>query len=286
MIVPQKLRARERQTAKTGTAFKDASDRRRHRLERGTGLREDLRDPAVVNGDRECVASWDCLHRLGVRIQLAYEGIAILFRCGCKLRDERLDLIATSIFQSCGAAEIRGVCLDERWIEIVLTNQQAQLITQSRLALARAVRSSMTIRMRRGCGGLLRSRERSELFDTAESDSVSFSESAIDGSRLGHAHFGASDEGRRVGGIGVSITDESLRMRRLENCCAEDPAAHERVGLSLLQNSPDSKASRSKSYSQQTRVRHVPLSIDAQNLAVRDGKAMGSRQVTQAPTIS
>jgi hypothetical protein len=33
-------------------------------------------------------------------------------------------------------------------------------------------------------------------------------------------------------------------------------------------------------------VRHVPLSIDTQNLALQDGKAMGSRQVTQGPKVS
>src|SRR5579864_2910678 len=57
MIVPQTLRAQERQTGSTETAFAHASDRRRNRLERGTGLREDFHDPVAVNGDRECVAS-------------------------------------------------------------------------------------------------------------------------------------------------------------------------------------------------------------------------------------
>jgi hypothetical protein len=53
-----------------------------------------------------------------------------------------------------------------------------------------------------------------------------------------------------------------------------------------LQNSPNSKASRAKSYSEQARVRHIPSSIDAQNLALRDGKMMGSRQVAQASKVS
>jgi len=140
--------------------------------------------------------------------------------------------------------------------------------------------------MRRGRGRLLRSRERPEFFDTAEADSVGFSESPVDGSRLGDTHLGAADQGRRVGGIGVAITDESLRAAGLENCCAEDPAARKGVGLAFLQDGPDSKASRAKSYSKETRVRHVPLSIDTQNLALREGKAMGSRQVTQAPKVS
>jgi hypothetical protein len=140
--------------------------------------------------------------------------------------------------------------------------------------------------MRRGREGPLRSRERPELLNTAEPDSVGFSESPVDGSRLGDTHLGAADQGRRVGRIGIAVTNETFRARRFENCRAEDPAARDRIGLSFLQDGPDSKASRAKSYSKETRVRHVPLSVDTQNLALREGKTMGSRQVTQAPKVS
>jgi hypothetical protein len=132
----------------------------------------------------------------------------------------------------------------------------------------------------------LLSREGTELFDTAEPDSVGFSESPVDGSGFGHTHFGAADQRRRVGGIGVAITNETLRPGRFVNGGPKNPAAHERVRLSLLQNSPNSKASRAKSYSEQARVRHIPSSIGAQNLALRDRKMMGSRQVAQAPKVS
>jgi hypothetical protein len=55
--------------------------------------------------------------------------------------------------------------------------------------------------------------------------------------------------------------------------------------VSLLQNSQDSNASRAQSYSEQTGVRHIPSSVDAHNLASRDGKTKGSRNVAQAPKL-
>ena len=104
--------------------------------------------------------------------------------------------------------------------------------------------------MRRGREGLLRSRERPELFDTAEAYPVSFSESPVDGSRLGDTHFGTTDQQGRIKWIGITLANKPLRAAGLENCCTEDPAAGERIGLSLLQGSPDSKASRAKGYSE------------------------------------
>jgi hypothetical protein len=73
---------------------------------------------------------------LGVRIQLANEGVTIFLRRGCELSDEGFDQIAAGSFESFSAAEIRSVCLHERWIEVVLTNQKAKSVTQSRLAIA------------------------------------------------------------------------------------------------------------------------------------------------------
>ena len=117
----------------------NASDRKTKQPVPGKGLREDFHHPAVVNADPESVASRFCLRRLGVRVKLARKGVSVFIRQGRKLGDEGLHPIAARIFESCGATEICGVCLYKRWIEIVLTNQQAQLVTQSRLAVAGAV---------------------------------------------------------------------------------------------------------------------------------------------------
>ena len=89
--------------------------------------------------------------------------------------------------------------------------------------------------MRRGQGHL-RSGERPKLFDAAEADSISLSEGSVDGSRLGDAHFGAADQGRRVRGISITVANKPLRTAGLKNCCAEDPAARDRIGLSFLQS--------------------------------------------------
>jgi hypothetical protein len=104
--------------------------------------------------------------------------------------------------------------------------------------------------MRPGRDGHLRSGERTEFFDTAKSDSVGLSKSSVDGPRLGNTHFGTTDQQGRIEWIGITVANKPLRAAGLENCCTEDPAAGERIGLSLLQGSPDSKASRAKGYSE------------------------------------
>jgi hypothetical protein len=73
---------------------------------------------------------------LNVRVEFAHEGFSIVLRRACELGDEGFDQIATGFFKSFRAAEIRGVRLHQRWIEIVLTDQQTELVTQSRLAIA------------------------------------------------------------------------------------------------------------------------------------------------------
>src|ERR1700722_15105477 len=160
---------------------------------------------------------------LRVRIQFADECVSILLRSGRKLSDERFDQVTARIFKSRGAAEIRGVRLNERWIEIVLANQQAQLVTQSRLSVARAVCSRMTIRLRPGRERHLRSGERPGLFDTTKAYSVSLPKGTVARANPGNPHFGTGKEGRCFRGIGITVPDEPLRAAALENCRAEDP---------------------------------------------------------------
>jgi len=147
---------------------------------------------------------------LGVGIEFAHEGVTILLCRGCELSDERFDQVTAGVLENLGTAEIGGVGLHERGIEIVLTDQQAQLVTQSRLSVAGAIQSVMAIRLQRNRRGLRWSRKRPELFDTAEADSVGFSESAIDGSCFGDAHLGTANQGRNVRGIGVAVANETL----------------------------------------------------------------------------
>ena len=49
--------------------------------------------------------------------------------------DEGFDQITTGFFEGFGAAEVGGVGLHECGIEVVLADQKAELIAQSRLAV-------------------------------------------------------------------------------------------------------------------------------------------------------
>ena len=72
--------AQESQTARTRTVFVDASGRKPNRLEPGIALREGFRDLAGERADLEYVVSWFCLHRLGIGIEFANQGLSI-FLC-------------------------------------------------------------------------------------------------------------------------------------------------------------------------------------------------------------
>ena len=58
----------------------DASGRKQNRREPGTILPKDFRDPAGVHADREYVASWLGLDRLGIGVEFANQGVSI-FLC-------------------------------------------------------------------------------------------------------------------------------------------------------------------------------------------------------------
>jgi hypothetical protein len=173
---------------------------------------------------------------MSVRIEFADEPVSIFLGEFSELSNERFNEVAAGFFKSLCAAEIGGVRFYEVGIEIVLADQEAELVAQSRPGIARAVPTLMTIVTRPGRDRHLRSGERPELFDTTESDSVGFSESAVDGSRLGDSHLGAADQGRRVKGTGVSVTDEAFGVRSMINRRFEDPVISERVGRILLKS--------------------------------------------------
>jgi len=109
-------------------------------------------------------------------------------------------------------------------------------------------------------------RERSELFDRAQADSVGFAEGAIDGPGLGDAHLGPADQRRDVRRIGVAIPDETARARSLVNDRFEDPASHCRVGISLDQSGLYAGAMAALGNSKQARVRDIPTAIQKLNI--------------------
>jgi hypothetical protein len=64
------------------------------------------------------------------------------------MSDEGLDPIAAGPAKGLGSAKVRGIRFDESWIEVVLSDQQAELIPQSGLTVVRAISVVLLIFMR------------------------------------------------------------------------------------------------------------------------------------------
>jgi len=62
------------------------------------------------------------------------------------------------------------------------------------------------------------------LFDRADANSIRFSQRPIDGASFGNAHFGALDQVRNVGGVGIAITDKAATGFALMDSSFESPA--------------------------------------------------------------
>ena len=106
----------------------DAADTTLFPLERETRHRDCFRNLGVLNASRESDVSCLNLHRLRIGIQSADQHVPVLF-CACGyVRDKGLDQISIGFLQGWSTAEIGGVCLNERGIEIVLANEQTELI--------------------------------------------------------------------------------------------------------------------------------------------------------------
>src|SRR6266481_4170417 len=78
----------------------------------------------VANAGRESDVSWLSLHRLRIGIESADQHV-LIFLCACRqVRNKGLDQISACFFQRWRAAEISGICPNERGVEIVLADQQ------------------------------------------------------------------------------------------------------------------------------------------------------------------
>jgi hypothetical protein len=56
-----------------------------------------------------------------------------------------------------------------------------------------------------------------DLFDRADSDTIGFAQSTIDGAGFRDTHFSALHEERDIGRVGVAVPNESLARSRLIN---------------------------------------------------------------------
>ena len=90
---------------------------------------------AELNGGPEYVASWLHLRRLRKGIELADQAITVFFGRCSQMGDEGFDQIAAGLLKCFGTAEVGGVGLHEVRIEVVLADQKAELIAETRLAI-------------------------------------------------------------------------------------------------------------------------------------------------------
>ena len=72
---------------------------------------------------------------------MAEQTLAILGSSFCKVVDEGFDRFSAGVAEGWGSAVVGGIGLHEGGIELVLTDQQAETITQARLTVVVAVGS-------------------------------------------------------------------------------------------------------------------------------------------------
>jgi hypothetical protein len=101
-----------------------------------------------------------------------------------------------------------------------------------------------------------------KFFNRTEPDSISLSQSPVDGARLRHTHLSATDQRRHIGGIGVSVPDKTPRTRNLVNGCFEDPTTGDGVRYSLLEGGLDTVASPALSEAKQASMSYIPHAVE------------------------
>src|SRR6266851_5729500 len=117
-------------------------------------------------------------------------------------------------------------------------------------------------------------REGPQLLDRAEADPVRLSQGSIDRPRFGNAQLSPVDHEGNIGGISVTVTDETFRTGGLVDCCFEDPATSSRVTevAHLLDlNAITAAACRQ---AQKTGVGDVPSPVKKKEIAEGDRKSV------------
>src|SRR5713101_5087468 len=138
----------------------------------------------------------------------------------------------------------------------------------------------MAIRLHRNHRGLRRSRERTELFDTAQAYAVGFAQSTVNGSRLGNSHFGTANQGRNVRRIGIAVTYETVLAAGLVDCCLEHPSFDPYITKLPFDSSSDPGAAVAMSHTEQARVRDVPSPIEKLEMASCNGQSIHLSQLS------
>src|ERR1017187_3709511 len=113
----------------------DASDRRFARHEPKKDLRGRIRWRPRLDAGQEYDASLRYLLHLRITVQFADEPVAIFRRPLSQIVDECLDQITAGTSQCFGPAEISGITLYERGIQLIFADQQAEAIAEARLVV-------------------------------------------------------------------------------------------------------------------------------------------------------
>jgi hypothetical protein len=115
-----------------------------------------------------------------------------------EMSEELFDLLAGGVAQRPYLAEVSGVAFNLGGIEVLLTNEEAKPVAQTRLAIAvgilvAALRPILGTRQRDG-SGKGRFGAAANLIGRAEADAVGLAEGSVDSACLGHPHLSAADE--------------------------------------------------------------------------------------------
>src|ERR1035438_502534 len=151
--------------------------------------------------------TWRC-----VAVELAEQGAAVLLGRLGKLLNEAFDLLASSVFEGFGTAEIDSIGFHQFGIEFVLADDLAEPVADLVTSTTIAVPVSVGILWRKFAligRGRHRTGIRSHLLDRADADAICLTQGAIDGSGFGDPHLGAANQQRNIGRVGVAVADET-----------------------------------------------------------------------------
>src|SRR5713226_4244289 len=109
-------------------------------------------------------------------------------------------------------------------------------------------------------------REGPQLLDRAEADPVCLSQGSVDRPRFGNAHLSPVDHEGHIGGISVTVTDETFRTGGLVDGCLEDPATSNWVAEVAHLLDPNAVTATACCQAQKASVGHIPTAVDELNV--------------------
>ncbi len=101
-----------------------------------------------------------------------------------------------------------------------------------------------------------------KLFDRAETNAIGFSKCSVNGAGFGYPQLGTANNGRDIGGIGITEADEAFRTAGLEHRSFKNPTIAGWVAEGREQLCPNALTAASLCDAQQASIRDVPATID------------------------